>query len=752
MTVNRSVRIFPALAGFLLAAVLLIDSSAAQQKLYVGNALVAPGESLEDIVRKAASIVPTPRQMAWQKQEIIAFIHFGLNTFTGAEWGTGKVDQSIFDPVDLDARSWVRALKAAGVKTVIVTAKHHDGFCLWPSKYTDYSVRTTPWKNGKGDVVGDVAAACREMGLGLGIYLSPWDRHEPCYGDSPRYNEHFRQQLAELLSDYGPVTEVWFDGANGEGPNGKRQVYDWASYYALIRKLQPKAVIAICGPDVRWVGTESGYGRDTEWSVVPATLLNQDSIAAGSQQTVVDGAFIPRDMVQEDLGAREKLLNARALVWYPAETNFSIRPGWFYHSSQDDHVKSPEKLVDIYYSSVGKNGVMLVNVPPDTRGLFHPNDVKSLAGMKLILDRTFKENLAAGAVVSASSETKGHRGISAIDRSPESCWIPHGEVTTGWLELALPEARSFDRALLQEDIRLGQHVEHFHLEAWNGSRWDTIARGSTIGYKRLLRFAPVTARRVRLVVDAARRSPAISNLALYKAPAQVSFTPEGGGFADTLNVEMRADRSGVEIHYTMDGSDPVPASPVYAMPVCITHPVTIRAYAAPHGERGVTFQEARFIKSQRVASVSLAHASSEKYRASGSTTLVDGRRGLVDPFDRDWLGFEGDSLVATIDLGKRVRVAMVTAGFLQNQESWIFLPIEVMVEVSVDGMAWTRAGGKELVLEAKEAVVARDITVEIPAQEVRFVRVSAANVGTCPTWHPAAGGKAWLFVDEIIVE
>ncbi len=326
--------------------------------------LIAPGDDAAAIVHKAAGVAPSAAQMAWQEREFTAFAHFGMNTFTDREWGQGTEDPKLFNPTDFDARQWVRAIKDGGMKMLIVTAKHHDGFCLWPSALTTHSVKSSPWKGGRGDVMAEVSAACREEGLAFGVYLSPWDRHEPGYGDSPRYNEHFRGQLRELLTNYGPIAEVWFDGANGEGPNGRKQVYDWPSYYKVIRELQPRAVIFGMAPDVRWVGTESGYGRETEWSVVPADVPDPVSAAAGSPLYPLDGAFTPRDLTADDLGSRAKIASAKALAWYPAETDVSIRPGWFYHAKEDGQVKSPEKLVDIYFSSVGRNGVLLLNIPP----------------------------------------------------------------------------------------------------------------------------------------------------------------------------------------------------------------------------------------------------------------------------------------------------------------------------------------------------------------------------------------------------
>jgi len=478
--------------------------------------LIKPGEPAEKIVGAAARITPSPHQLAWQEMEFVAFAHFGMNTFTDREWGEGTEDPSLFNPTDLDARQWVRAFKAAGMKMAIITAKHHDGFCLWPSRYTEHSVKRSPWREGKGDVVREVAEACREAGLKLGIYLSPWDRHEPTYGDSPAYNEHFRRQLRELLTDYGEISEVWFDGACGEGPNGRRQEYDWPSYYRVVRECQPRAVIFGMGPDLRWVGTETGYGRETEWSVVPVRIRE----GAIPSKPSLDELFVPGDMTDGDLGSREKISGARALAWYPAETDVSIRPGWFYHSREDGEVKTPQKLVDIFFSSVGRNGVLLLNVPPDRRGLVHENDIRSLLGMRRILDRTFEKNLASGARIEASSEKDGHPAQAVLDGDRQTYWTAPEEAESAVLEIRLPESVTFDVAMLQEEIRGGQKVEEFALEAWDGKAWRPFARGTTIGYKRLLRFPEVKAGRVRLVIVKSRLNPALSGFGLYKSSSR----------------------------------------------------------------------------------------------------------------------------------------------------------------------------------------------------------------------------------------
>jgi alpha-L-fucosidase len=383
--------------------------------------LIKPGETPEQIINKAASVVPSPRQYEWQKLEFTAFVHFGINTFDRVEWGQKNIDISKFNPKELNAKQWVKTFKDAGMKEVIFTAKHHDGFCLWPTKYTKLSIAYTPFRNGKGDIVRDISNACREAGLKFGFYLSPWDMHEKTYG-TPAYNDYFKNLLTELLTNYGEISEVWFDGANGEGPNGKKQVYDWHSYYQLIRKLQPKAAIAIAGPDIRWVGTESGYGRKTEWSVLPGSNMNQDEIAAHSQQKSIDGAFVPHDLMDEDLGSRSKLENASSLIWYPAEVDVSIRPRWFYNEDDNDLVKSPYKLLDIYYNSVGMNALLLLNVPADMRGLINDNDIKSLQGMHYLLEETFKVNLAGNAAAKASDEVKGKEAKNILDNNLKTYW------------------------------------------------------------------------------------------------------------------------------------------------------------------------------------------------------------------------------------------------------------------------------------------------------------------------------------------
>jgi alpha-L-fucosidase len=390
---------------------------------------------------------PTQQQAAWQDMELIAFVHFGMNTFTNREWGQGDEDPALFNPTQLDARQWVRALKAAGARMLIVTAKHHDGFCLWPSRYTEHSVKNSPWRDGKGDVVREVSQACREGGIKFGIYLSPWDRHEQTYG-SPAYNTFFKNQLRELLTGYGPIAEVWFDGANGEGPNGKKQEYDWDGYYRLIRELQPGALIAICGPDIRWVGNESGVAREEESSV-------QSS----------DGG----------------------LRWYPAECDVSIRPGWFYHPAEDNRVKTLDQLMDIYYKSVGRNSVLLLNVPPDKRGLIHEEDARRLAEFGAEIKSRFGQSVA---------QTSG-RGDA--------------------LEMNLAQPVNIDHVVVMEDIRYGERVRQYVVEGLADGEWKSLCEGVVIGHKRIHRFPPVEVSKVRLRCLKSEAEPIIRSLAVYSA-------------------------------------------------------------------------------------------------------------------------------------------------------------------------------------------------------------------------------------------
>lgn len=712
--------------------------------------IINPTDTPEQIIEKAANIVPSARQYEWQKMELTGFIHFGINTFNEVEWGTRNTDITRFNPTEIDVKQWVKVFKEAGFKLIILTTKHHDGFCLWPSKFTDYNISHTPFQNGKGDVVRDLSNACKEAGIKFGVYLSPWDMHEKSYG-TPEYNIHFMNQLTELLTNYGDIAEVWFDGACGEGPNGKKQIYDWNSYYKLIRKLQPNAVIAVSGPDVRWVGTESGYGRQTEWSVVPASNMDQNKIAANSQQQALDGAFMPHDLIDEDLGSREKIKKASSLIWYPAEIDVSIRPGWFYHNNEDELIKSPEKLVDIYFNSVGLNGVLLLNIPPTTRGLIHENDIKSLQGMRYILDETFKENYASTAKAIATSEVKDFEAKNILDNDLQTYWTTDKNLNTASIEIQLTRGRTFNCIMLQENILEGQRIEKFHLEYWDGQLYRTFAKGTTIGYKRLLKFPDVYADRVKLVIEQCRTNPTLSTFGIFKTPPEILIEPKGGAFEENQKVKISSDSKRVKIYYTLDGTIPNEKSNLYTGEISLTNSTTLSAIAvSSDGKRSLPLR-AKFNKTEYA--IEYKTPFSDKYPASGKLTLVDGVTGAANFNDGNWLGFNGTDVDVLIDLHEIKIISQVTSSFLRDINSYIFLPSSVEYSFSEDGKNFSIQ--KEIKNDTAQNVkekISKPFLCELEKVSTRFIRVTARNIGTCPEWHKGAGDKAWLFIDEIEVK
>ena len=484
------------LSTALLAAICTAGQAQEKNDYYVKHVEFPQGATLEQKVDMAARLVPTPQQLEWQQMELTAFLHFGINTFTGREWGDGKENPALFNPTDFDAEQWVRSLKEAGFKMAILTAKHHDGFCLRPTKTTGHSVAASPWKDGKGDVVRELRDACDKYGIKFGVYLSPWDRNASCYGDSPKYNEFFIEQLTELLTNYGEVHEVWFDGANGEGPNGKKQEYDWTAILSTIRRLQPRAVTAIMGDDVRWVGNERGLGRETEWS---ATVLTPGTYARCEEQNKALGV----KATSKDLGGRDMLVNAKELFWYPSEVDVSIRPGWFYHQQEDNQVKSLKHLTDIYFKSVGYNSVLLLNIPPDQRGRISDADVNRLKEFADYRKEIFADNRVKG-------------GLKAWTARPGDTRV-----------YQLKPKSEINVVMLREDISKGQRMEAFTVEALTADGWKEIAKGTTVGYKRLIRIPAVEARQLRVKVDACRLAANISEVAAYYArPLEESAAKE----------------------------------------------------------------------------------------------------------------------------------------------------------------------------------------------------------------------------------
>lgn len=468
-----------------------------------------------DYIKYAASIVPSERQIAWQETEFYSFIHFGMNTFTDSEWGNGNEDPELFNPTNLDCRQWAKLCKLSGMKGMILTAKHHDGFCLWPSAYTDHCVRSSLWKDGKGDVVAECAAACKEFGLKFGIYVSPWDRHEPTYGTGEAYNKFFKNQLRELLTAYGELFCVWFDGACGEGKNGRKQEYDWDGYYELIRELQPNATINISGPDVRWCGNEAGVCRKSEWSVVPYYHSNSELIAAQSQQNV---SKPPKKInpTALDLGSRKQIKKCSKLIWYPAEVDTSIRKGWFYHASEDYSVKPLSKLMEIYYNSVGSNACFLLNIPPTPEGKIHEKDIETLLSMGAQLEIDFNENLADGSIITDNRHLdEKHTGQMALSEYPDSYWHSGDDPDGAELILDLGDEYDIDKIVLGENIRTGQQIEKFKLYAQLGGKWKKVGDGTVVGYKKICRFNEIRVRYFKLVIEKARCFATLSKFEAY---------------------------------------------------------------------------------------------------------------------------------------------------------------------------------------------------------------------------------------------
>ncbi len=710
----------------------------------VGNQAFITGNATESsILELAARIHPSPQQLTWQKYETTAFIHFGLNTFTGQEWGDGTTSPKLFNPSNLDVDQWINILKDADMKMVIITAKHHDGFCLWPSAYTDYSVANSPWKDGKGDLIQELSEACKQNNIRLGIYLSPWDRHEPTYG-SEKYNDYYVNQLQELLSDYGPIMEVWMDGANGEGPNGKVQKYDWERYYRTIRELQPDAVIAVMGPDVRWVGTESGYGRETEWSVIPANLQELDSISANSQKNEFTKPQInPMDF---DLGSREKLLNAEKLVWYPSEVDVSIRPGWFYHSNQDALVKSPAKLLDIYFSSVGRNSVLLLNIPPDQRGLIHEEDQKSLQKYAEALQIIFKTNLTSSATLKFSSSKKQPKSEDLTDDDLHTMWTPEMNDRTPSITAKWEEPKTINTILLQENITQGQRIEKFIVEYLKEENWIKLTEATTIGYKRILRTQTVNTTGIRVIFNQSRLTPQIATLGFYQRLPEVIFEPKGMAFADKVEVKLTSNDSTADIHVTIDGTEPDASSPLYTGPIEIMSTTEIKAFAK--NKNGISGFPTMQLFNRAKFKVLLNVAPDIKYTSGGSQILTDGVEGGIIFNNNRWLGFEGQDVEAIVDLGKAVQINSIRVGFLQAAESWIYRPKEVNIYLGSD-LNNLKRKFRDRPRTELEKVYRYESVAELSMTNIRFIKIVAKNYGLGPSASPAAGKPTWLFIDEI---
>ncbi len=571
---------------------------------YSTQQYISSSDSSAVIAEKAAKVLPRPNQTAWMRLERTFFIHFGPNTFRGVEWGDGREDPSIFNPTALDADQWVHAIKDAGGKMVVLVCKHHDGFNLWPTRYSDHSVAASPWRGGKGSVVRDVADAAHKYGIELGVYLSPADLYQlrtnpknlngyygngseklhsviptdpssfklvPSRGRKPApgfksyaydvddYNRYFLNELYELLTEYGSIREVWFDGANPDP--SVHEAYDYAAWYDLIRKLQPQAIIFGKGPDARWVGNESGIGRTTEWSVIPLST---------SPDT-----FNWPDMTANDLGSRSKLTPGSYLWWFPAEVNEPILYGWFWHPRK--HVRTAADLIDIYYSSVGRNGNMLLNLSPDTRGLIPDNQLAHLRLMAQVVDETFAKNLAAGGKLTADTSNPLNSPSLALDGDLDTWWEAAQGQTTATLTLKLPRPVTFDVVSLQEAVdHRGQRIESFSVDVWDGSKWKTMDEQTAVGHKRLLRWnSPVTTDQVRIRITGSRLEPALAEVGLFKQAefVQAPIISE----RDANGSVTISGANGLPVVYTTDGTAPSSKSTAYSAPIAFPRGGTVQA-------------------------------------------------------------------------------------------------------------------------------------------------------------------------------
>lgn len=560
-----------------------------------------PEDTDARIVEKAAKLLPRPNQVAWQRQETTFFIHYGPNAFNGVEWGTGTESPSVFNPTALDASQWVNEIRNAGGRMIMLVVKHHDGFCLWPSRYTTQSVASSPWLGGAGDLARAVSDECHKAGIRFGVYLSPADLYQikrsggyygngsstrlsavPCdpasFASTPStgrtppagmpaltytvddYNRYFLNQLYELLTEYGEIGEVWFDGANPDSSTS--QIYDRAAWYDLIRRLQPNAVIAVKGPDVRWVGNENGNARDGEWSTVPIS---------SSPATYGWG-----DMTATDLGSRARLTRGSYLTWYPAEADVPVLNGWFWSSSKTPRTASA--LVNLYYTSVGRNANLLLNVSPDNRGLLPSNQLASLRSMAQVIGQTFASNLAAGGSLTADSNDTAHAATLAGDDDLDTWWEAASGQTTGSVTLVLPAAATFDVLSLQEAVaQRGQRIESLAVDTWQSGAWVQAATTTNIGHKRLIRLAsPVTSDRVRVRIMQSRMEPTLAQVGLFR---QADFVTEPGIVRNVAGTVTLSAGAGESIRYTLDGTEPVDVSPLYSAPFALVSGGTVKAVA-----------------------------------------------------------------------------------------------------------------------------------------------------------------------------
>jgi alpha-L-fucosidase len=654
--------------------------------------------------------LPTQKQIDWQEMEFYAFVHFSLNTFTNKEWGYGDESPELFNPTNLDVRQWARIVKAAGMKGIILVAKHHDGFCLWPSAYTERSVKNSPWKNGKGDLVKELAEACKEYGLKLGLYLSPWDRSRADYG-KPEYVDYFRKQLKELLTNYGDVFEMWFDGANGGdgyygGANETRKIntleyYNWDETYKLIYKTAPKTLVWGVGPsEARWIGNEDGRAGKTNWSL----LRQKDELAGKVHYT-------------EFMSGHED-----GEKWVPGEADVSIRPGWFYHSVEDDKVRSLDEMVDIYYESIGRNATLLLNLPVDRRGLVHENDEARLKELVATIKADFKTELLSKTKITADNVRGknpefGPKNVS--DANKNSYWATDDNIKTASITFEFAKPTAVNRILLQEYIALGQRVKAFNVEVKVDGNWKTVANETTIGYKRILRIDRITASALRINITDAKANIVISNIQAYNAPAFVRM-PEIQRDKNG-NVTIKAE-NGSLVYYSLDGKNPTKKSTIYKGAFNYNKAVTIKAVAIDAKENSSS--------AVKTAKYGVSKENWKIIAASGGDLTTVNRIIDGNP-NTDWsFGNDANQLPQeiTIDLGSILNINGFT--YLPQQVGHnLNLISNYEFYTSVDNLKWTLQSEGEFSNIKHNPIEQIKTFKKNNARYIRFVAKSAVGKG-----------------------
>lgn len=697
-------------------------ADAAEPIPYSTMHVIAEGDSDSVIAEKAAKVLPRPNQFAWMRLERTFFLHFGVNTFNEVEWGTGREEPALFNPTELDANQWMRAITNFGGKMIVLVAKHHDGFCMWPTRYTKHNTEASPWRGGKGDLVREVADAARAHGVKLAVYLSPADlyqlrtnpenptgyygngsakvlstiptdpasfQNDPAKGRAPApgftnytyvvndYNRYFLNQLYELLTEYGPIHEVWFDGANPDP--SVPDVYDYEAWYHLIRSLQPNAVIMGKGPDVRWVGNESGVGRTTEWSVIPLPTAPEK--------------FNWPDMTGGDLGSRAKLKPGSHLWWYPAEVNTTMLGGnqWFW--ARNKQPRTVTQLVDIFYTSVGRNGNLILNLSPDKRGLVPDNQLDALNKAAELINETFATDFARGGQATADSSDATNNAALALDGELDTWWEAAPGKTNGTVTLKLAKQATFDVVSLQEAVdHRGQRIESFVIETWNGSAWVAAEKIpsddlTTVGHRRLIRLKmPVTTDQVRIRITGARFAPTLAEVGLYKQ--SVNTLPPTISDRSTNGAVSLSNLAGHKMVYTLDGSEPTAKSAVYTSPITLPmdRSVTVRAASLLPGKLGIV--GARVFAGMMPIGWKVVSVDSEETAGADNSAAraIDGDSSTF--WHTHWNADQRQPHMITVDMGKMHRISGLT--YLPRQDGLLNGVVErYRFETSADNVTWT---------------------------------------------------------------